>query len=98
MARTGRPRKDIQPRPIDHLEAFCCRQVERIEQTLNHRYGLDLWSEAPSKIGRLGGVNKSWLLNTEHKNDHMVRKAVGVDQMQNLHDRFVTDCDVEVRK
>ncbi len=98
MARTGRPRKDIQPRPIDHLEAFCCRQVERVEQTLNHRYGLDIWSEAPSKATRSLPDNRHWALNSEHQNDNMITKIIGVGKMTAASQYFVRDCDIEVRK
>jgi hypothetical protein len=41
MARTGRPRQDLRQSPIEHLEAFCCLQVRRIQQSFHAKYGLD---------------------------------------------------------
>lgn len=39
MPRTGRPRLNPPVTAREHLDAFCCAQVARVEQTLNHRFG-----------------------------------------------------------
>jgi hypothetical protein len=41
MARTGRPRQDLLQSPIEHVEAFCCLQVRRIQQGFHAKYGMD---------------------------------------------------------
>ena len=73
MARTGRPRRDIQLRPIDHLEAFCCRQIERIERNLWRRYSRDYDGH---KDGRPDPGNHSFLMPP---NDHLIRATIWRD-------------------
>ena len=72
MARTGRPRQDLRQSPIEHLEAFCCNQVVRIQQNLHTRYGRDY-------DGRVVSVGTTVPGNRYHvmpQNDHMTKAVI----------------------
>jgi hypothetical protein len=73
MARTGRPRQDLRQSPIEHVEAFCCLQVERIERKLATRYGFDYMRPSNASVGNVSAGNRSWVLE---QNDDMTRPVL----------------------
>lgn len=73
MARTGRPRQDLLQSPLEHVEAFCCLQVVRIEEKLATRYGFDYRRESVDHTGRIAAGNRSWVLR---QNDVMTRALI----------------------
>lgn len=88
--RMGHPPQDIQLRPIDHLEAFCCAQIARIEHHLAERYGADYNLHRGDTSRCLNGRGQKDLAhyNQFHvmpQNDHMTRT------------RIYHECDIETR-
>jgi hypothetical protein len=73
VARTGRPRLYPRIRPIEQLEAFCCLQVVRVEQTLNNRYGQDTYAQADGSMKSGGGIRQM------PRNDHMAKLTIHRD-------------------
>ena len=72
MARTGRPRQDLRQSPIEHLEAFCCNQVVRIQQSFHQRYGRDYDGRVVS-VGTTVPGNKYHVMP---QNDHMTKLVI----------------------
>lgn len=96
MARTGRPRQDLAQSPQERLEAFCCSQVERIERALHARYGFDYDANIVGHADtQVSPQNRAFVMP---QNDNVVLKIVGVERMNDLHNRFAADMAVEVRR
>jgi hypothetical protein len=82
MARTGRPRQDLLQSPIEHVEAFCCLQIRRIQQGFHAKYGMDYDGRSMS-VGDTVPGNRYHVMP---QNDGMTRLT--------LHN----DATIEIRK
>lgn len=71
MARTGRPRQDLLQSPLEHLEAFCCNQVVRIEERLHARYAID--ARIRDGAGQMVSGNQYYAMP---QNDAMTRALI----------------------
>lgn len=83
MSKTGRPRQSIMMSPLDHVEAFYCLQVERIQQNFQRRYGFDYYKPHTDKTGRTVAENRYHVMP---QNDHMTKLQIQ------------RDCDIKVMK
>jgi hypothetical protein len=55
---------------MEHLEAFCCSQVERIERMLNARYSMEIDQPPSQKWERTVPDNRYMVMP---QNDHVTR-------------------------
>ena len=65
----GRPRTTPVVTPLEHLEAFCCAQVARIERSLHLRDGRDFREE---HLDRNHGED----INPYPRNDEFIRRTL----------------------
>lgn len=72
MARTGRPRQDLLQSQIEHLEAFCCLQVRRIQQGFHAKYGMD-YDGREQSVGETVPGNRYHVMR---QNDNCTRAIV----------------------
>jgi hypothetical protein len=62
MSKMGRPRQDIMPSQLDYLEAFCCRQVIRIQEHFHTRFGFDYVHPNMDERGRFRTQNRKGVM------------------------------------
>lgn len=74
MPRTGRPRQDLRQSPLEHLEAFCCNQVVRIEERLHARYAID--ARIRNGAGQMVSGNQYHVMP---QNSHMTQLTINRD-------------------
>lgn len=84
--RRGRPRLEPAPTPLELLEAFCCTQLVRVEQTLNHRYSMDGVETGQDNKAEPGQFRPGAGIRQVRRNDHMARYTIE------------RDCTIERRK
>ena len=74
MPRTGRPRLSPPVTALEHVEAFCCIQVTRVEQTLSHRYGM-YDNQRLGARAALGPKNDHMMTRQRHRDTTIERRS-----------------------